>query len=108
MVEWVEGRLARIAYAYSEFPILKWRSLFFAFLVLMGIVLYQPLVVYLYKFNIMGAYVFQESIQKNVKLVLWGQVIIPLAIAICGYLDVSSLYVQKHLKRYKCLPKWVN
>ena len=108
MIEWIEGRLGRIGYAYREFPVLKWRSIFFIFLVLMGTVLYQPLLVYLYKFNIMGAYVFQETIQQNVKVILWGQAIFPLVIAIWGYLDVSSLYEQKHLKRYKCLPKWVN
>lgn len=108
MREWIEGRLVRIEYAFTEFPVLKWRSIFFVFLVLMGIFLYQPLIIFFYKFNIMGAYIFQDTLQDNLKLVIWGQAIVPLLIAIWGYLDVSSLYEQKYLKRYKCLPNWVD
>lgn len=108
MVEWLEGRLARIAYAYSEFPELKWLSIFNFFIFLMSIVLYQPLMVFLYKFNLMGGYLFQDLIQQNSKLVIWGQAIVPLAFAIWGYFDVVSSYERKHIKRYKQLPKWVN
>ncbi|RPE30866.1 hypothetical protein EC846_1567 [Acinetobacter sp. BIGb0102] len=108
MFDWFEGRLGRVAYAFSEFPVLKWRSIFFVFLIVMAAILYQPFVVLLYKFNIMGMYVFQEIIQQNVKLIIWGQGIVPIVIAVWGYFDVVSLYEEKHLKKYKCLPKWVN
>lgn len=108
MFAWIEGRLGRIGYAFSEFPILKWRSMFFVLMFLMAAILYQPLIVLLYKFNIMGMYVFQKIIQQNVSLVMWGQGIIPLAIAVWAYFDVVSLYEKKHIKKYKCLPKWVN
>lgn len=105
MIEWFESRLGRLGYSFSEFPVLKWWSSFFAFLILLAISLYQPLMVFLYKFNIMGVYVFQEPIKQNVKLVLWGQAIVPLVIALWGYLNISSLYEKKYLKRYKCLLK---
>lgn len=108
MINWIEGRLGRAHYAFSEFPILKWRAVFFIFLILLATVVYQPLIAFLYKFNMIGMHVFQVFIQQNVKLLIWGQIVIPLVIAIWGYLDVVSLYEQKHLKRYKCLPKWIN
>lgn len=108
MGEWIENRLGRIEYAFSEFPILKWRSLFFTVLLFLSVILYQPLIVFLYKFNIMGMQVFQKLIENNIDWLIWGNVILPLAVGLWGYFDVVSLYEEKHLKRYKCLPKWAN
>ncbi|ENX16156.1 hypothetical protein F895_01747 [Acinetobacter sp. CIP 64.2] len=108
MIEWVKGRLGRMKYAFIEFPELKWLSIFNFFIFLMSIVLYQPLMVFLYKLNLMGGYLFQDLIQQNVKLVIWGQFIVPLSFAIWGYFDVVSSYESKHLKKYKQLPKWAN
>lgn len=108
MLEWLESRLIKIEYAFGEFPKLKWLSIFYVTLVFLALLIYQPLIIGLYKFNIMGMYVFQEIIKDNVDWVIWGQVIVPLVIAFICYLDVISLYEDKYIRRYGQLPKWVN
>lgn len=108
MPEWLEKRLMKIEYAFREFPKLKWLSIFYMVLIFAAVLVYQPLVIGLYKFNIMGMHVFQEFIQNNLNLLLWGHLIVPLAIAVWGYFDVVSLYEEKYVKRYGQLPKWVD
>lgn len=108
MPEWIEKRIMKIEYAFREFPKLKWLSIFYIFLMLAVVLVYQPLLVGLYKFNIMGMHIFQDFIQENLDLLLWGNFIIPIVIAIWGYSDVVSLYEEKYVKRYGQLPKWVD
>lgn len=108
MPEWLEKRLMKIEYAFRNFPELKRLSIFNFFIFLLSIVLYQPLMVCLYKLNIMGGYIFQDLFLQNVKLLLWGHLIVPLSIAVWGYFDVVSLYEEKFVKRYGQLPKWVD
>lgn len=108
MPEWLEKRLMKIEYAFREFPKLKWLSIFYMVLIFAAVLVYQPLLIGLYKFNIMGMHVFQEFIQNNLNLLLWGHLIVPLAIAVWGCFDVVSLYEEKYVKRYGQLPKWVD
>ena len=108
MPEWLEKRLMKIEYAFREFPKLKWLSIFYMVLIFAAVLVYQPLLIGLYKFNIMGMHVFQEFIQNNLNLFLWGHLIVPLSIAVWGYFDVVSLYEEKYVKRYGQLPKWVD
>ncbi|MDF2417289.1 hypothetical protein GWP85_07120 [Acinetobacter beijerinckii] len=108
MIDWFEKRLLKISYAFSEFPKLKWLSIFYFSLIIIVISMYQPFIIGLYKFNIMGMYVFQETIKENVIFLIWGQFILPLILTIICYLDVVSEYEEKHIKRYGQLPKWIN
>lgn len=108
MPQWLEKRLMKIEYAFREFPKLKWLSIFYMVLIFAAVLVYQPLLIGLYKFNIMGMHVFQEFIQNNLNLFLWGHLIVPLSIAVWGYFDVVSLYEEKYVKRYGQLPKWVD
>lgn len=105
MIDWFEKKLLKISYAFSEFPKLKWLSIFYVALVFLVLLIYQPLIIGLYKFNIMGMYVFQEIIKDNVNWVIWGQIIVPLVIAFICYLYVISLYEEKYIRRYGQLPK---
>lgn len=108
MPEWLEKRLMKIEYAFREFPKLRWLTIFYMVLIFAAVLVYQPLLIGLYKFNIMGMHVFQEIIQNNLNLLLWGHLIVPLSIAVWGYFDVVSLYEEKYVKRYGQLPKWVD
>lgn len=108
MPEWLEKRLMKIEYAFREFPKLKWLSIFYMVLIFAAVLVYQPLLIGLYKFNIMGMHVFQEIIQNNLNLLLWGHLIVPLCIAVWGYFDVVSLYEEKYVKQYGQLPEWVD
>lgn len=105
MFEWLEKRAIKVEYAFSEIPKLKWLFLFYMFMVFLAIKVYQPLIVALYKFNIMGV---QEIIQQNVNWVMWGQAIFPMMVAIWGYVDMVSFYEEKHIKKHGQLPHWVN
>lgn len=108
MPEWLEKRLMKIEYAFRDFPKLKWLSIFYFSLIIIVISMYQPFIIGLYKLNIMGMYVFQETLKENVNFLIWGQFILPLILTIICYLDVVSEYEKRHIKRYGHLPKWVN
>jgi hypothetical protein len=108
MPDWLDFRLTKIGAAFSEFPALKYWSLFYVLLVILSAIFYKPILGWAYGFSYFGSYPFQNFIASNATWLAWGQFIVPIIVAWFCYLDVDSMHDEKYLKRHKQLPKWVN
>lgn len=106
MPEWLEFRLTKVDCAFREFPKLKYLSLLYLVLVVMVAILYMPILKLAHGFNFFGNYPLQSFIAENVSWLVWGRFIVPLFLALFFYLDVSNRHDEKHLRKYRQLPKW--
>jgi len=107
MPEWLEFRLIKINAAYKEFPKLIPLSLFYLVFVILTLTLYMPILKWAHGLNYNGNYPLQNLIAENANWLVWGQLILPLALALYFYCDISDRHDEKYLKKHGQLPKWV-
>ncbi|WP_374527786.1 hypothetical protein [Acinetobacter sp.] len=107
MKEWISKSYTKVDCAFSEFPKLKYLSLFYVVLVVLAAFLFEPILVWAYGFSYFGSYPLQNFIAENAHWLLWGKLVVPVVLAILFYCDVSDRHDEKYLKKYKQLPKWV-
>ena len=107
MPEWLDFRLTKIDCAYREFPKLKYLSLLYSALVILSAIFYIPVLKLAHSFNYFGNYPLQNFISENISWLFWGQLVIPVVLAVFFYWDVSSRHDEKYLKKHGQLPKWV-
>lgn len=108
MFEWIEKIYLKIDVAFTEFPKLKYISMFFAVLVILSAIFYFPILKLAHGFNYFGHYPLQKFIAENAGWLVWGQFFVPCMLAFFFYLYVSDLHDEKHIKKYGHLPKWIN
>lgn len=107
MKEWVSRSSAKVNCAFSEFPKLKYLSLFYGVFVLLAAFFFEPILVWAHGLNFYGNYPLQNFIAENIDWLLWGKLVVPVVLAICFYCDVSDRHDERYLQKYKQLPKWV-
>lgn len=102
------GRIfTKVDCAFSEFPKLKYLSLFYVLLTVFVAISYEPILAWAYEFNHLGRFPLQNFIGENAHWLLWGEFVAPVVLAIIFYCDVSDRHDEKYLKKYRQLPKWI-
>lgn len=107
MPEWLDFKMTKIDCAFREFPKLKYLSLLYAALVILLAIFYMPILKLAHSFNYFGSYPLQNLIAENIGWLFWGQLVLPVVLAVFFYWDVSGRHDEIYLKKYRQLPKWV-
>ncbi|MFW1954325.1 hypothetical protein ACNPQK_15030 [Acinetobacter guillouiae] len=108
MFEWMNSKATKVDYVFKEFPKLKYLSIFYVLLICLSILLFQPLLLWLFSLNFFGSHLFQNLISENISWIIWGQLVVPIVISFICYIDIVSTYEKKCIKKYGRIPIWVN
>lgn len=104
MMNWVKDKLFRLSEVFEEFPRLYWLSMFYMGIVFAIVIAYQPVLEWIYNFELFNQHIFQELIQNNLQILRWSQIVLPLVVSIFCWLDIASLYEEKYFRKYKRYP----
>ena len=97
-------KLIRLGEMFDEFPKLYWLSLFYMGIVFAIMITYEPIVVWAYKLELFNQNPFQLYIASNLQILRWGQLVLPLIVALLCWFSIASLYEEKYFRKYKRYP----
>jgi hypothetical protein len=100
MFEKIIDKLWALNDVFEEFPRVFYLMMIYFVLIIAVVLLFFPCLKWLAYFKILNTYPLYDLIYRKFGMLRWGVVVLPLVIAIHGFLDVMGLHQRLKERRY--------